>query len=114
MSLIPRYGRIYFARPGIDAAAQRLSVFEPLIAQPNSYIHRADAGMADSHNVRFRIEFLEDAGRDLPHWDVSRARNPAGCPFPRLSDIEKHEIGAFGLQQGSNFWTGGFEIKHRL
>ena len=49
------------------ASAHGLHVFETLLPQPDSYIHRADAVMAHDDDVIVRVELLMGAGRNVSH-----------------------------------------------
>src|SRR5271165_5638757 len=87
--LISRHGGVDFGRPGVDAAAERLGVFEALVAEPDSDIHRADSVVAESDDVGFRVQLAKCPGRDVAHRDVGAAFDVRGFVLPRLAHIEE-------------------------
>jgi hypothetical protein len=56
-----------FGGPGVNAAAEGLSLFEALVAEPDHNVHGANSVMSESDDVAVRVEFPEGAGGDVAH-----------------------------------------------
>jgi len=107
--LVHRHGSVDQSGPPINAAKQRLRVFEALLAQPMGDIGGADAVMANDDNVVVGIEFAVGAGRDFRHWQGHAASDVRKLKFPRLAHIEEAE-GKFLVELGLELFRGNLEF----
>ncbi len=64
---------------------------ESLLPQPCGHIHRANAVMANYHDVVVRIEFLMGARGNISHGHELRAGHVRGFKLPGFAYIEQRE-----------------------
>jgi len=102
--------RVDLYGPCFNAAAQRLSVLETLIAQPCGDIERALPVMAEDHQALLGIEFPGSARRDLAHGDEKTAIDVHGGEFPWLPDVD--EPGLFFFQEDGSFKGRNLVVQH--
>lgn len=92
-SLVPRNRRIDLQRPGVDATCHVLGLVKSLLAEVLSDTHTAAAVMAVDDKAACFVGFkLREAGWDVPHGDMERARDVRGGNFAGLSTVEQHEL----------------------
>ena len=91
-------GRIDLARPGIDAAGNRLRLIEALLPQPRGDRKRAGTMVAQNQDGRLIVEFRVSAGGDLVHGDKRARLNVSGLMLPGLAHIEQQRRRGGGEQ----------------
>ncbi len=97
---IAGYSWVDFPGPAIDPATQRLHLLETLIAHPNGDIQGTDTGVADSDNVRLRVQFLKDTRGNFAHRHQFRPGDLCRRKLPRLANIQQDQAGFSGFKLG--------------
>jgi len=90
--LVTGDGWVDFSRPGVDAAAEGLGVFESLISEPGGDVEGTLSVVAEDDEVLVGIEFLMGARGDVTHGH-EQAAGDAGCfKFPWFADIDEASL----------------------
>ena len=76
----------------IDAAGERLDVFEALLAEPHRHVERTCTVMADDDDGGVRVEFLVCSGGNVAHRDKRGSREGCGAGFPWFADIKNDRL----------------------
>lgn len=88
MTLVAGDGWVDHSGPVVDAAGERLNVFEALLTQPHRDIERTGAVVADDDDGGVGVELLVGATGDVAHRHEGGAGKGRGGGFPRFADVE--------------------------
>jgi len=108
-TLVSRDAGVDLAGPGVDAAGDRLSLVETLLAQPVRYGERAGTVVAEHEDGRLFIEFLVRAARYLIHGKEGAGFDVRGLVLPWFPDVEEKRR-VVGGEESFGLGDGDFEI----